>query len=117
MTKLIPVGLTAGVWEARLMASTAPEITVTCRGDAIEAAEVAEEGEGVWRLRVPIPPESLSDGVQSYVVANGSGDVLGHFEILAGAELNGDLRAEIALLRAEVDLLKGAFRRHVLESQ
>ncbi|MFQ6553634.1 hypothetical protein AAD018_014950 [Aestuariibius insulae] len=117
MTKLVPVGLTAGIWEARLMASKAPEVTVTCRGDAIEAVDVTEEGKGIWRLRVPVPPESLSDGVQSYVVSNGSGETLGHFEILAGAELNGDLRAEIALLRAELDLLKGAFRRHCLESE
>jgi len=66
---------------------------------------------------LPIPAETLSDGVQTFVLrAPGTAEALGRFVIVAGAPLDDDLRAEIDLLRAELDLLKSAFRRHCSES-
>jgi len=53
----------------------------------------------------------LSDGLQT-VVLQADGEVLTKVTILAGAPLQDDLRAEIGLLRAELDLLKRAFQRH-----
>ena len=44
------------------------------------------------------------------------GEVLASFTLVAGVPLEEDLRAEISLLRAELDLLKKAFRRHVTET-
>jgi hypothetical protein len=65
-------------------------------------------------LRVPVPPDRLDDGVQTFLIrAADSGETLAHLTIVAGAPLEADLRAEIDLLRAELDLLKRAFRRHV----
>jgi hypothetical protein len=55
--------------------------------------------------------------VQTFLVREaGSGATLGHFTIVAGVPLEADLRAEVDLLRAELDMLKKAFRRHCVES-
>lgn len=109
---LTELGLAAGVWRARLAGSAAPEVQVTHRGVPVPGVTLAADGEGGWVLSVPVPAESLSDGVQTYVITQaGSGVRLGGFSIAAGAVLEGDLRAEIELMRAELDMLKAAFRR------
>ncbi|MFN3294813.1 MAG: hypothetical protein ACK414_15415, partial [Gemmobacter sp.] len=75
------------------------------------------EKPGHWALRVPIPVQLLSEGVQTFVIRqSGSGATLGHFTIVTGADNADDLRAEVDLLRAELDMLKRAFRRHCLET-
>ena len=114
MAELVPIGLAAGVWEAELRVDGEPEVSVTCRGEALAGVQVASGSGGAWQVRVPVPAEVISDGVQSFVVEV-NGAVAGHFDILAGNALAGDLRAEVALLRAELDLLKAAFRRHCAE--
>jgi hypothetical protein len=57
----------------------------------------------------------LNDGVQTFVIQN-AGQTLGSFSIVSGRPLDHDLRSEIDLLRAELDLLKRAFRRHCVET-
>ena len=42
--------------------------------------------------------------------------VLASFSIVAGDALAEDIRAELSLLRAELDMLKKAFRRHCVET-
>ena len=64
---------------------------------------------------LPIPAEILSTGVQTVLLQAGT-EVLAKFTLIAGVPLEDDLRAEISLLRAELDLLKRAFRRHVAET-
>jgi hypothetical protein len=72
---------------------------------------------GDWAVRVPIPVEVLSEGVQTFLIRDGvSGDKLGHFTIITGVAMEDDIRAEMDLLRAELDMLKRAFRRHCLET-
>ena len=44
-----------------------------------------------------------------------TGDALAHETIFAGELVEDDIRAEVSLLRAELDLLKRAFRRHCSE--
>ena len=44
------------------------------------------------------------------------GTVLDRITLMAGAALDEDIRAEIALLRDELELLKSAFRRHCAET-
>ena len=64
-----------------------------------------------------VPADSLSDGVQTYLVNDArSGDKLASFTILAGDTLSDDIRAEIDLLRAELDMLKKSFRHHCNET-
>ncbi|MBC7139789.1 MAG: hypothetical protein H5U17_13910 [Defluviimonas sp.] len=109
----------AGKWEGVLKAPAAeaePRLTVWHLETALPGVEIAPIAErpGRWRVSVPIPAELLSDGVQSFVIHDeATGDRLGHFTIVTGVPLEDDIRAEVDLLRAELDLLKKAFRRHV----
>jgi hypothetical protein len=82
--------------------------------DGVEVTALAE-GRGQV-VRVPIPAALIGDGVRSILVLV-DGEVLGRITLLAGAPLEDDLLAEIGLLRAELDLLKRAFRRHCAETQ
>lgn len=105
--------IAGGVWHGVLVApGQSPDIAVTCGGEAA-AHELRPDPAtpGQWHLRIPIPAEMLADGVQSFVITDASGAGLGHFSVITG-EAEDDLRAELALLRGELDLLKRAFRRH-----
>jgi hypothetical protein len=44
------------------------------------------------------------------------GQALGDFAIIAGDAAGEDIRAEMSLLRAELDMLKRSFRRHCRET-
>lgn len=106
----------AGHWEGIFAAAARPALEVVHLGAVLEGLKVSEAGEGKWALSLPIPAETLSDGVQTYLLrAPGTAEVLGRFVIVAGAPLDDDLRAEIELMRAELELLKSAFRRHCAE--
>ncbi len=110
--QMTPIGLQAGMWCARLVAVAEPQVDVTHDGAVLQGAKVQADGEGAWLMRVPVPQDTLSDGLQTYLVTDrDTGAKLGHFTILAGEIPADDLRAEVALLRAELDLLKKAFRR------
>ncbi len=107
----------AGRWEGVLAGSEKPACEVVYQERALPNLEIAAQGEGRWRLSLPIPPEVLGDGVQSFVISEvGSGARLGHFTIVTGVPLEDDIRAEVDLLRAELDMLKRAFRRHCVET-
>ena len=45
-----------------------------------------------------------------------TGDTLDSISIITGEVLSDDIRAEMNLLRAELDMLKKAFRRHCIET-
>ncbi|MDA8740151.1 hypothetical protein N9M73_03340 [Rhodobacteraceae bacterium] len=47
---------------------------------------------------------------------NKKAEVLARFTLIGGDLVDQDLRAEIDLLRAELDLLKRAFRRHCADT-
>jgi len=110
-----------GVWEGVLAGDTegaGPEIEVTHLQEVVPGVEVIARPEGGgWVLRVPVPAERISDGVQTFVIRDRrSGATLDSFTLLAGDALSYDIRAEMALLREELDLLKRAFRRHCLDT-
>ena len=109
----------AGIWEGVLTADTAPEVEVTLLEKPIAGVSVAAlpDHPGNWLVRVPIPAEALSEGVQTFLIRRKSdGETLSHFTIITGVAMEDDLRAEIDLLRAELDMLKRAFRRHCVET-
>lgn len=113
--------ISAGRWQAELAVppdEAAPSIEVWHLETRLDGVEVgAPVAPGRFPVSVPIPAGLLSDGVQTFLVREGAtGATLGHFTIVTGVPLEGDLRAEIDLLRAELDLLKKAFRRHCVES-
>ena len=115
--------LRGGVWEGRLTgASTTgaePTLTVLYLDQPVEGVELSavDDTPGTWQLRVPVPTAAIADGVQTFAITDeGSGDRLGSFSIIAGAPATDDIRVEIELLRAELDMLKRAFRRHCVET-
>lgn len=110
--------LVAGVWEGVLTGGPGdpPPLVAEYRGRAIDAPSVAR-GEDSWTVRLALPAEVIADGVQTVVIADGAtGDVLESLVLIAGDALAEDLRAEVDLLRAELDMLKRAFRRHCVET-
>ncbi|MBE0452660.1 hypothetical protein [Roseovarius autotrophicus] len=117
--KLVKTRLFEGLWEGVLSGETEglPEIEVTHLQEPVPGVEVIARPEGDWVVRVPVPAERIADGVQSFVIRDRrSGQVLDSFTLLAGDALSYDIRAEMALLREELDLLKRAFRRHCLDT-
>ncbi|MEM9433565.1 MAG: hypothetical protein AAGA12_06545 [Pseudomonadota bacterium] len=77
----------------------------------------APEGKEAWHLRFTIPSEALTDGIQTFVFVDiDTGEKLDSFSVVTGEPLNDDFKAEVDLLRAELDMLKKAFRRHCLDT-
>ena len=112
-----------GTWEGVLTVSDAsdnyqPQIEVTHLGEVIEGVTIREDhAQGYWVVRVPVPMVLISSGVQTFLISDErSGEALNSFTILAGDPLSDDIRVEMELLRAELDMLKKAFRRHCVET-
>lgn len=111
-----------GVWEGVITREDAgdspPGIEVTHLQKPLEGVEViARPEEKLWVLRVPIPPHVIADGVQTFLINDrATGETIGNFALMSGDALSYDIRAEVTLLREELDLLKRAFRRHCLET-
>lgn len=117
---LTKLRIQSGVWEGILIApdDRLPAITVTHLEQPIHAVSVspAPEDPKAHIVRIAIPPDLLSDGVQTFLISDtATGALLSSFAIIAGEPMEDDIRAEIDLLRAELDMLKKAFRRHCVE--
>lgn len=112
--------LRAGRWETALYrpGGDAPSVELWLGGECLGQVDTRQGGaEGVWLLQATIPANRLADGIQTFLLRDSrSGETLAHFSIIAGATAEADLRAEVDLLRAELDMLKKAFRRHCAES-
>lgn len=114
---LIRTRLAGGLWEGILPArgSVPPRLNLRHRDALIAEAETVPGGaeSESWLVRFVIPNEVLTDGVQTLVIEDAeTGMALAHETIVAGEVHDDDLRAEVNLLRAELDMLKRAFRRH-----
>ncbi|WP_170423445.1 hypothetical protein [Ruegeria arenilitoris] len=108
---LTPTLFKNGIWRAYVRAETEPQIDVHYLGQVLEDVRIAEVENG-WELSVQVPPSAISDGVHCFVIRDSpSTEKLGEFTIIAGTPAAEDLRAEVALLRAELDMLKRSFRR------
>jgi len=121
--ELTKLRLTEGVWHGALKhhggGEWQPDIEVTHLDFAVDGVDVVEDRvEGVWRVSVPIPVNRIADGVQTFVIRDRrSDDVLGSFSIITGDALAEGIRAELSLVRDELDMLKRAFRRHCVETE
>lgn len=111
-----------GIWEGRLTANAPgnrqPRIEVTHLEQPLPDVEITENrDEANWLLRIPIPADALGDGVQTFLIRDaGEDETLDVITLISGETLSDDIRSEISLLRAELDMLKRAFRRHCLET-
>ena len=110
----------AGVWEGVLTgAGAAPRIEAQHLGQPVPGLTVTPlpDRAGDHAVRLAIPADLLSDGVQTFVLRDvATATTLAHFSIVTGMALDEDIRAEVDLMRAELDMLKRAFRRHCLET-
>lgn len=120
---LVKTRLQAGIWEGELhvpeTVATLPEIDVSYLDQPVPGHTLSEDPErdGVWFFRFAIPGELINDGVQTFVFSlRESGKVLNSCSLIAGEALAEDIRAEMDLLRQELDMLKRAFRRHCVET-
>ena len=110
------------VWEGVLTAvdenTEQPDLGVTHLDKPLGELRLKETGEpNQWSVRVPIPIELIGDGAQTFLIFDrDTGKTLDSFTIIAGDAVSDDIRAEVALLRAELDMVKRAFRRHCAET-
>ena len=112
MSHITHCELRNGIWSGRLEgAADAPNVIATYQGIELEGLSVTPIADNLWGLELPLPLEMLSDGVHSCIISLATGEKIGAFTLIAGEVLAGDLRAEIAQLRAELDLLKTVVRR------
>lgn len=124
MTNLIltKIRMRNGVWEGRIAGAgntgLVPDVRVDYLGQPIQGVKLTEAPDpGNWDLSVPVPSHAIADGVQTFVIFDAADNSkLGDFTLIAGEAVADDLRAEVELLRAELDMLKRAFRRHCLET-
>lgn len=96
-----------------------PDIQVMFQDKPLPDVSISEgTTAGEWALQITVPPHAIADGVQTFVIteAGSGGQKLDSFSLVAGEAAVDDMRAEIELLRAELDMLKRAFRRHCLET-
>ena len=117
--KLTQTRIRAGVWEGVLSGTASPALEVRHQEVEVPGVQVTAIADrpGEWAVRVPVPVEVLSEGVQTFLIRDkATGETLQHFTVITGVAMEDDLRAEIDLLRAELDMLKRAFRRHCVET-
>ncbi|MBK0325719.1 hypothetical protein I5535_00285 [Rhodobacteraceae bacterium F11138] len=117
---LTAIHLRNGIWLARISgpATETPQIEVRHQDQTVPGITLTPAGtKGQWDLSVPIPAHALTDGVQVFAVFDRADQTsLGAFTLTAGETDTADLRNEVELLRAELDMLKRAFRRHCRET-
>lgn len=115
-------GLRGGIWRGILHRAAAPgRVVLAQNGMTVALAEITPANDGAHHVAVCLPADLLADGVQTFLLLtdDGEGDEgprpgavrLAQMPVVAGRALDGDLRAEIELLRAELDLVKREVRR------
>ena len=111
-----------GLWEGRIEGKPTyggrPMVEVRLFDEELEDVVLTEgERPNTWNLSIPVPTRALGEGVQTFVVYDKmEEETLGRFCLIGGEPASDDLRAEVELLRAELDMLKRAFRRHCRET-
>lgn len=112
--------ITNGIWQGIVTSEgkDVPKLAVRLLDKPVANVQLTEDPQqGHWLLQVPIPSEAIAEGVQTFVISDANdGTTLSHFHLIAGEVLGDDIRAEMDLLRAELDMLKRAFRRHCVET-
>ncbi len=116
---LTRVRLHGGRYEGVYTGPGAVDVEAVHEGKVVAVADVTAEAAqpGRWRVALDLPPSVIGDGVQVIALrSTASGAVLDRITLMAGEALNEDIRADLALLRDELEMLKRAFRRHCVET-
>lgn len=118
--QLTKTAMKEGVWQGIItgMGEDAPQIEVTHENTVVRTITLTHnQSADHWTLSVQIPPQAIADGVQTLIIRDVETDTkIGHITLICGEVLGDDILAEMDLLRAELDMLKRAFRRHCLET-
>lgn len=114
------VSLIGGTYRGLLVGEGEPPALEMAMGDEVlgHLMQVPVKGakaKGQWQVEGDIGTGVLTEGTRT-VVIRGEGQVLDALTVIAGLGAQDDLRAEVDALRAELALLKAAFRRHVTET-
>ena len=112
-------GKYVGILRARGKGNPTPSLEMIHLGNVVGTVVVTPVGSDGdnWEVNAEIPKEFLMDGVQTFLfVFEGQTEILDRFSVITGEPLEEDLRAEIQLLREELDMVKRAFRRHCIET-
>ncbi|MEH6785950.1 MAG: hypothetical protein V7673_01390 [Paracoccus sp. (in: a-proteobacteria)] len=112
-------GIAGGIWRGTLTGSLSGRLCIAHEGEVVAEARATGPDGGPWQIEVELPGSVISDGITSLLLlaceagmAPGPGaPVLGRLDLRAGQPLAQDVLAEIALLRAELELMKREFRR------
>ena len=104
-------GVSAGCWTGALQADRPPaDLRVVHRGKVVAQAVLQDAGPRLWSVMADLPAEVIDRGAHGLLLMAGN-TVLARLTLIAGAVAGDDLLAEVAQLRAELDLLKREFRR------
>lgn len=116
---LTRVRLQGGRYEGLYSGSPEAGLEALHEGEVIAKATFLPDDSASGRLRVvlDLPSAIIGEGFQVVALrSTHSGEVLDRITVMAGAPLDEDIRAEVALLRDELEMLKRAFRRHASET-
>ena len=116
---LTPVRLSGGRYEGLLTSAQGAGIEAVFEGRVVAVASVSQDPQRPdgWRVACDLPAEVIGRGVSVIALRSvASGEVLDRITLMSGAPLDEDIRAEVALLRDELEMLKRAFRRHCAET-
>lgn len=114
------VSLLSGQYRGHLVgAGEPPALRMVLDGETIGnlTPSPIEGRDGEWQVEGDLGPGLLSEGTRTVVIVGPNEDVLDSVTVVAGLNAPEDLRAELDALRAEVGLLKSAFRRHVFQTE
>jgi hypothetical protein len=121
--KLITARIHAGSWEGEFSApanlEVQPDLHVSHLGKKLEGLHIerSPQGDENWTFHFDVPMSALSEGVQTFVLSNAQDHgTVASMSLIAGEVLAEDIRSEVDLLRAELEMLKTAFRRHCVET-
>ncbi|MCK0168669.1 hypothetical protein MWU52_14005 [Jannaschia sp. S6380] len=105
------IAITAGRYRGLLRGDGAPpDLRMELDGETVGdlTAVAVESG---WQVEGEIGRRALSEGTGTVVIRTADGQVLDSLTIVCGLSAPEDLRAELGALRAELSILKAAFRR------
>ena len=121
--EITQIKFSQGVWQGLISGAAPrtdhlPKFDVTLHEEPVDTVQVIRtQDTDELHLQITIPPSAVGSGVHSFVITeHQSLDVLARFTLIRGDLAAQDLRAEIDLLKAELELLKRAFRRHCVET-
>ena len=118
--ELTPLKFQNALWEGIVTqtGTGVPQVQVLLRDRPVPGIKLSEgSNKSEWNLSFTVPPEVLNEGVHTFLIVDTlENEKIGNLTILAGDVLADDMRMEMELLRAELDMLKRAFRRHCVET-